>query len=1048
MRKLYLLTRGCLLVLLMLGAFTSFAQRTVTGKVTASDDGSPVPGVNVLEKGTNNGTASDASGNYSITVGDNAVLIFSFVGYATQEVAVSGRNTVDVSLQLDVTALSEVVVIGYGAVNKRDLTGAVGSIKSEEFNRGIIASPEQLIQGKIAGVQITSASGEPGAGVNLRIRGTSSVRGNNNPLFVVDGIPLSGDNVSAGGADFGRGGSSAKNPLNFINPNDIESIDILKDASATAIYGSRGANGVVIITTKSGRGKKSQLEYTTNLSLSKQAKTYDVLNATEFLNAYEDLGGDPDLINFGSNTNWQEEVNRTAVSQNHNVAFGNSYGSGNYRLSLSYDDQEGIIKNSSMQRYTARLNLNHSFLQDKLKVGVQALVSKVDDQAAPITNSAGFEGDLLATSIFYNPTIPNLPTNFIQNRFGETAELYPGDPANPLSLLKYHKDVTATNRNLVNLSVGYDITKELNFKVNTGFDRANSLRTSAMSGLQNKIGNVAGNGRAFLTDQKNYSDLLEAFFTYQKNYGSSSLNVMVGYSYQQFENSGRNANAANFGDQTNMDWMITLLKEADRAARNFIPGDWIQYEYQEDNAMRVYDLFNANGPTVTTYTVAANPTLPLIGPRGVVGSKYANVNELQSFFARGNYNIGEKYFLTASIRADGSTRFGSNNKYGIFPSAAAKWRLTEENFIPALFDELAVRVGYGITGNQEFGHHLYSGRQQFGGVGLNNAGELQAQAGLVNVTFPNPDLQWEQTSQINFGVDFGFFNSRINGSLDVYRKNTTKLLMQTFSAQPAPTPFVWENLDADVINSGVELTLNTVAVSAQDFSLDFGFNIAYNKNIVKNFNGSLPTGRIHGQGLTGAYAQRIANNQPLFSYYVREWDGFDEDGLNAGDDTQVFVGKSAIPKINTGFSLTSTYKNFDLAAFFNGQFGHYVYNNVANAMFTMGSIGAGRNVERSVISTNESVGNSPDVSTRFLEKGNFLRLQTFSVGYSLDLQRYLVKKLRISVTGQNLFLLTNYSGLDPEVNVDKNIDGVPSLGIDYTAYPRAKTVTFGVSATF
>lgn len=1053
MTKFYLSISRLLTVLLMLTGLSvaAWAQgRTVTGKVTSSDDGSPIPGVNVVEKGTSNGSITSVDGTYSLTVQEGATLVFSFVGYKTTEVAVGTNSAVNVTLEADVTALSEVVVIGYGEINKKDATGAIASVKAEDFNKGIIASPEQLIQGKTAGVQITSASGEPGAGVNLRIRGTSSVRGGNNPLFVVDGIPLSGDNISAGGADFGRGGSSAKNPLNFINPNDIESIDILKDASATAIYGSRGANGVVIITTKSGRGKKSQLEYTTGISISEQRKTYDVLSAKEFLAAYAPLGNE-DAINYGGDTNWQDEINRTAVSQNHNLSYGNSYKTGDYRLSLSYDDQEGIIRNSSMERLTGRLNFNQSFLKEKLKFGAQMLFSRVNDQAAPITNTAGFEGDLIAASIFYNPTIPNLPTNFVQDRFGDTAEPYAGDAANPNTLLKYHKDVTETDRRLINLSLGYDITSNINVKVNTGFDRSSSLRTSAMSGLQNKMPNVSQNGRAFLTDQNNDSDLLELLGTYKKDFGSNSLNVLVGYSYQEFRVNGRNANAANFGNQTNMDWMIAQLIEADARARAFIPIDWVQYEYQEDNRMRVYDLFNSAGPTITEYTVGNNPNLPLIDPRGVTGSKFSSADELQSFFARATYNIGEKYFLTASVRADGSTKFGGDNKYGVFPSAAVKWRLSEESFVPELFDDLSLRIGYGVTGNQEIPHNLYTGRVRYAGIGLQNDGRVNDNpVGTVNITFPNDGLQWEQTSQLNIGLDFGFFNSRLNGSLDFYNKNTTKLLMQTISAQPAPTEFVWSNLDANVINTGIELTLNAAVVDTRDFSLDASFNIAYNKNLVKNYAGApLPTGAISGQGLTGAYSQRIANNQPLFTYYLREFVGFDENGLNADNDIQTYVGKSAIPKVNLGFNLSAAYKAVDFSVYFNGQYGHYVYNNVANAMFTKGALGAGRNVVGSVVTSNESPANSPDVSTRFLEKGDFLRMQNIAVGYTLNLQeRFLVKKLRVSVTGQNLWLITNYSGLDPEVNVDKSMDGVPSLGIDYTAYPRAKTVTFGLTATF
>jgi TonB-linked SusC/RagA family outer membrane protein len=1045
MTKFYLSLSRYLTVLLVFVSTIAWSQgRTVTGKVTSADDGSGLPGVNVVEKGTSNGTVTDVNGAFSLNAGDNATLVFSFVGYATQEIAVAGQSSISVNLQADVTALSEVVVIGYGEVNKRDATGAVASVKAESFNRGIIASPEQLIQGKVAGVQMTSSSGEPGAAVSLRIRGTTSLRAGNGPLYVVDGIPLSSEDVSAGGSDFGRGGGTAKNPMNFINPNDIESIDVLKDASATAIYGSRGANGVVLITTKSGKGKKKVLDYSTTVSVSKQARYYDVLSGPAFLSAYSKYG-DPASVNFGANTDWQKQISRTAVSNNHNLAYSNSYKNGNYRAGFSYDNQEGVIKNSGMTRYTGRLNLNHSFYQDKLKFGLQGTISKVNDQAPPITNTPGFEGDLIGASLFYNPTIPATPTN-LNALTADPADQYPGDAANPLSMLKFYKDKTQTDRKLINLSLGYDITKELNFKINGGIDRSFSERLSAMSALQTKVGNVAGNGRAFLNDKTLANNLVEAFATYKKNMGNNSLNVVAGYSYQSFATKGINASAAGFGNITELDPMTDEIKYATQAVTSSIPTPWIQYEYERGNLLRVYDYYNS----APTEYPAAGGGLPIIGPRGVTGTKYSYKDELQSFFARVNYNIGEKFFFTASAREDGSTKFAQDKKYGFFPSAAAKWRLSEEDFIPEIFDDLSLRLGYGVTGNQSFNHNVYTGRYQWAGVGLQNTGQINSAVGQNPVSFGNKKLQWESTSAVNLGIDFGFFNSRLSGTLDVYSKNTTKLLMQVIAAQPAPTQFVWRNLDANVINSGVELTLNGVVVDQTDFGVNVGFNIAYNKNMVKNYDGSpLPTGNINGQGLTGAYAQRIANNQPLFSYYVRNWGGFDEAGLNAGSDVQQFLGKSALPKINTGLNISVRAYNFDLAAYAYGQFGQYVYNNVSNAFFTKGALGAGRNVTSDVVGSTESVGNSPDVSTRFLEKGDFIRMQNLSLGYNFKLGgQSFIKKLRLSATGQNLFLITSYSGRDPEVNVDKNLNNVPSLGIDYTSYPRARTFTFGLNATF
>ncbi|HYF70032.1 MAG TPA: SusC/RagA family TonB-linked outer membrane protein [Ohtaekwangia sp.] len=1040
MTKFYLFSRY-LTVLLIFITTTAWSQgRTVTGKVTSADDGSAIPGVNIVEKGTSNGTISSVDGSYTISVSPGAVLVFSFVGYSATEVSVGEQTTVNASLQADVTALSEVVVIGYGEVNRRDATGAVASVKAEDFNMGIISSPEQLIQGKTAGVQITQSSGEPGAGVNLRIRGTSSVRASNNPLFVVDGIPLSGGDISAGGADIGRGTSSAKNPLNFINPNDIESIDILKDASATAIYGSRGANGVVLVTTKNGKGKDTELEYAATFSISKQAKKFDLLSAQEFLEAYGTTGGDVSVFEKGGNTDWQDEINRTAFSHSHNLAFADSYKTGDYRVSVSLDDQEGVIKKSGMKRVTGRLNLNQSFLNEKLKLSTQILVSRVNDQAAPITNAAGFEGDLIGAAIMYNPAAP-----------ATSEQVMEGDISNPLALSKYFDDRTETDRQLINVSLGYDITDEFNFKVNTGFDRSQSFRDAGYSSSLRNMQGIRENGRAFFGDQENESDLLEAFLTYQKTFDNASINVIAGYSYQQFRNNGSFGQGWGFSDHRNSQ-MRKDLRESAEILGSYIDQDYQQYAYT-GTTLVVYSLDPIGYETITPATAAVQhvgfPTIPV---KSMFESTFANEDELQSFFGRVNYTLRDKYLFTASVRTDGSTKFAENNKYGVFPAAAFAWRLSEEDFMPDVFDDLKLRLGYGITGNQEIPHNLYQGRVRYNALSIvaTEGGRIDVQ-GPSNVAFANPDLKWEQTSQLNVGIDFGFLQNRLYGSLDFYRKNTTDLLMQTISAQPAPNAFIWRNLPADVINSGIEVTINAVAVDKTDVGIDVGFNFAYNKNMVKNYDGSpLPTGRIHGQGLTGAFTQRIANNYPLYTYFVRPFTGYGDDGLNKPEeDQQIYVNKSPIPKYNLGFSLSLRYKNWDMATYLNGQFGHYIYNNVTNAFFTMGSINAGRNVTKSTIGTGESVANAPDVSTRFLEKGDFLRMQNLSIGYNFKLaDDSFIKKIRISATGQNVFILTDYSGLDPEVNVDKNIDGVPSLGIDYTAYPRARSIVFGLNATF
>ncbi|WP_296621719.1 TonB-dependent receptor [Marivirga sp.] len=1006
-----------------------YAQdRTVSGTVTDSKTGEGLPGVNVLVVGTSDGATTDFDGKYKVSVSGDTNLKFSYIGYKSQTIEVGSKSVVNVKLQEDVEQLSEVVVVGYGQVEARDATGAVQRVTSKEFNGGVIASPEQLIQGKSAGVQITSASGEPGAGVNIRIRGTSSVRNGNNPLFVVDGIPLSGGDVTAGGLDVGSGTSSPRNPLNFLNPNDIASIDILKDASATAIYGARGANGVVLITTKGGAGAQNNIQYGTSVSFATPANRYDLLDADTYLSVLPDYGADPNELDFGSNTDWQDEITRTAISHKHDLSYANAFKTGNYRVSAGYENQQGVIENSSMERLNTRLNYNQRFLNDKLNFAAQITLSRINDVAPPITNNAGFEGDLLGAAYIANPTLPADADNQIAGL------------RNPLSMLKYNLDEAQTDRALLNFSLDYDITDDLNFRVNTGFDNSNSTRNQAVSPDLN-IGNTFQQGQAGISTIETSSNLLETLLTYDKKLGEGNINILAGYSYQEFNRSGYTLQGFGF-NTSDMNGMISDLETAGNTARNAITGSYQQFGYDPGN-----DQFFVNRLATGPEDLGARPPVPV---NAVAEDNFASIDELQSFFGRINYNVMDKYLFTATLRADGSTRFGGNNRYGVFPSAAAAWRISDESFIPESVYDLKLRVGYGVTGNQEIPHNLHQRRQDYGGIGFNDGGEI-IQPGLADVAFANEDLRWEETAQTNIGLDFGFLKGRLSGSLDFYNKTTTDLLIQVASAQPAPQPFTWFNLDANVINQGVEFALDYVVVDQADFDWNFGFNVSYNDNVVEDYEGSIDTGEISGQGLTGAFAQRITGGQPLFAYYLRDFDGYNAEGVaqyNDGDFQQ-FLGFSPIPKYNLGINTTARYKNFDLSVYLNGQYGHHIYNNTANAFFTAGALGNGRNVTADVLTSGESPINAPDVSTRFLEKGDFLRLQNLALGYNFDLaDNGFIKTLRMYVNAQNLLLFTDYTGLDPEVNVNKSLNGVPSLGIDYTSFPRPRTYTIGLNVTF
>ncbi len=962
-------------------------EKMITGTVKGAD-GTGLPGVTVQVKGTNKGTQTEVTGEYKISAAPNSTLVFSFVGMNTEEIQIGDKTVVNVTMSDDTKALQEVVVVGYGTVKKKDATGAVNAIGTKDFQKGVVVSPEQLMQGRVAGVQITQSSGEPGGGINVRIRGTSSVFGGNNPLFVIDGVPLAGDNTSSDASASGVGRQPAKNPLNFLNPDEIASIDILKDASATAIYGSRGANGVVLITTKKGKGKGT-LEYGYSLGMSNITKRYDLLSAAEFRAA----GGQDQ----GGNTDWQNELFRTGYTNQHNLAYGGGDASGNYRFTLGFLNQQGIIKESDIKRYSIGFNGSKKFIQDRLTISSNINIANNQDANVPVSENIGFTGDLLGNILKANPT------RAIYNSDGTFTQPGVTEP-NPLAFIVLSQDNTNSLRALGNINAELQIYKDLKFKTVVGFDKSFSSRKAAYSRDLVIEGN-GGIGRAYVGDIETDNKLWENYFTYDKEINGISINGLLGYSYQSFSRSTKNISAANFRT-SDLNLMLNNLASA--------------------NAGK----FGSN----------------------VINNSSSETDELQSYFGRVNVGIKDKYLLTATLRADGSTKFGGNNKYGYFPSFAAKWKIMNESFAPkTLFDDLALRVGYGLTGNQSIPHNLYDRRDRYSGWGINQGADNIEGGGLNAVAFNNPNLKWETTSSINIGLDFAILKNRISGTIDFYQKNTRDLLFYVVSAQPAPTPFTWKNLDTDIENRGVEISLTGAVVDQKDFGWEVLLNAGFNKNLVKNLNGVFDTGEINGQGLTGAFAQRIAAGQPLFAYFLREFGGYDENGNSLypnGDFQQFLNGKSPLPTATGGLTNNFRYKNFDLSLFFNGVFGNYLYSNTENAFFTKGSFANGRNVTKDVVSSKEGPLNAPDVSTRFLQKGDFVRLQNLNLSYRFPLQSKTISNLRVFLTGQNLMTFTKYTGQDPEVSTNKSINGIPSFGIDYTAYPRARTWTIGANISF
>jgi len=1028
-----LLKKPLLILLLLIGSI-SYGQ-SVKGVVTDADGG--LPGVSVTIQGTTTGVQTDFDGNYSIKASQGDVLVYSYLGYKTELRTVGAETVINVTMTEDATQLEEVVVIGYGTTTVKDATGSVASVRAEDFNKGVIASPEQLIQGKTAGVQISSTSGAPGAGVNIRIRGTNSVRSNNNPLFVVDGIPLSGQETTSGGNVIGLGSNPAKNPLSFLNPNDIESISVLKDASATAIYGTRGANGVVIVTTKSGRSKKGEFNYQANISSSEARETYNLLNRDQFLAARLAVGLTNDAVSdAGSSTDWQDVIFRRSTSHNQNLSYSKSHDSGSYIATLGFGNQYGIVENSNLERLTARLNLNQRFLDDKLKLTFNGSISRINDNLAPTGGTAGYRGDILGAAFSANPTWPNDPSY-------DTGTL-----VNPANLLAYTRGTTNTNRYLANVSLEYDLTSNLKAKVSLGVDKSDSDNISVTSGeVVGLADGIAGNGRGAYNRLEIQNDLLEATIAYNKEYKNSKLDILGGFSYQNFKNKGLFSGGWGFST-TDLDLMGSTLQGIVTGLADELPGNYQQFGYSTNlNGVFVRG-FEGNDFTIST---GLSPETSIYGVRALaVDSNDYNI-ELQSFFGRVNYSIADKYLFTATLRADGSSAFPEANRYGYFPSGAFAWKLNEEDFMSdSNMSTLKLRLSAGLTGNQEgVGYGNYINRSRWNGLNPGNDGFIDINNGNSLVSFGGPELKWESTLQYATGLDFGFNNDRLTGSLDVYRKETIDLIFNVPQAQPAVTVLKFENLpDSKIVNQGVEFSLGYDLVESDDFNWSASFNVAYNDNMVESLLGQYDFADVNGPGLTGAFAMRLQEGQPMFSYYLLEFEGYDSAGQPILSDEKSFVGKSALPNLTGGLSTNLNYKQFSLSAYFNGQFGHYIYNNTANAFFTAGAFGTTRNVLPETLTSGEDIGASAPASTRFLEKGDFVRLQNLTLAYDMPLSgEGVFKSMVFSLTGQNLWLSSDYSGLDPEVNSATG-GALPSIGMDYGAYPNPTTITFGINAKF
>lgn len=991
------------------------AQKITVNGTVQDTSGEPVIGANILVKGTTNGTITDLDGNFQLTTDTDVILVVSFIGYQTQELP--AQPIMNITLRDDSELLDEVVVIGYGSVKKNDLSGSVIALKAEDMNKGAVTSPQELIQGKVPGLHVSAGDGQPGSGSAIRIRGGASLNASNDPLIVIDGIPVSNDAAPG-----------TPNALATINPNDIETFTVLKDASATAIYGSRASNGVIIITTKKGTQDQVKVHYAGTFTVKNPWKRVKVMEADEFRNttlkqyAEGTTLGDAarEMINQypEQSTNWQDEIFRTGWATDQNISVAGKVSVFPFRVSVGYNTEKGTLRTSLYNRYTASLNLSPKFFDDHLSVdmNVKGTINKTR-----FANSGA-----VASAAFFDPTKPVYNESGRYNGYWtwetitETdgiSEYYPNTLAsvNPLAMLEQYKNRGKTLRSLGNIQLDYKIHgfEELRANLNLGYDVAKSTGSrfdvigSPQSALNTTFKDI-GQGATWNSLRRNL--LLDFYLNYNKEFSSikSKIDAMIGYSWQHFYNS---------------DFDITKSNPT-----NFTEKEG--WSYNEAEGRFWQDGFH----------------------------RVPKENYLVSFFGRMNWHFKDRYLLTATLRRDGSSRFSRNNRWGLFPSVAFAWTFLNEPWMePAkdIFSNLKLRVGYGVTGQQEIGDYLYLPTYS---LGTNPTGQY-LDSYLLKPNGYSPDLKWEETATTNIGLDFGLLNNRITGTLEYYEKRT-KDLLNSVSA-PAGTNFtniITANV-GEMKNQGVEFNVNAVAIQNKDFSWELGYNFTWNKSritkLTATYNPDYP-GIAAGNApfATGTVIQYHQVGYAPSTFYLYE-QVYDEQGRpiqnevvdrnQDGEITQAdqfFTGKSPMPKVFMGLNSQFKYKNWDLGFNLRASFGNYVFNGFAADHTTLAHF----NNQGFINNYAQEAGkygftkmseNYQKTSDLYLENASFLKMDNITLGYTFN--RFFTEKItgRVSASVQNVFTITGYSGLDPECSA-----------IDSNIWPRPTTFTLGLSLNF
>ena len=972
---------------LLLVSTLTFAQSKVSGTVKDAN-GEPLIGVSVMEVGTNNGAVTDMNGNYTLNVKPGAKLKLSYIGFTSKTIKASGNS--QIVLDEDNTALNEVVVVGYGTMRRKDVTSSITTVKAEDLNQGVFTDPGQMLQGKVPGL-VVSSTADPNGSPTITLRGASTLRtGAMSPYYVVDGIP---------GVD-----------ISIVSPEDIESIDVLRDATATAIYGSKAANGVIIITTKKGSKERTNVTYNGYVAFDNILKKYDVCTADDLRQYAKD--NNITLKDGGANMDWQDEVLRTGISHNHNVNISGGNGSTNYMISADLRKREGVIKMTGFDRFNVRSLVSTKTLKDHLTVSIGANMMYGKHFGVP----SGNEGASVLDAMNYYS-----PTNAIKNADGTWTVGSGSKNYNPLALMEENKSETVWKRNQFVGKTALELWKGFVWSVNYSWSNyqstysAYNTRNSQLEGIGNK------NGQATRNTYFGREQTFETYLNYDFKVGKSKWGLMGGYSWEEKKNND---------------------------------GFGLSVEGYYNDDLGWYNMSYAQ---------------TILGVQNSVQSGYLEKVRNISFYGRVNYSFDSRYMLQATIRRDGSSVFGKNNRWGTFPSVSAAWNITEEKFMQNqhIFDNLKLRAGYGISGNA-MGFDVYSSYNTYGASGtfVYDGKTYRTYGATKNA---NPDLKWESTGMLNIGLDFAFLKGRLNGTVEVYHKKTKDLI---WSYPVSTTQYIYGWMDANVgemTNKGIEFTLNAVPVRTKNFMWSTTLNLSHNKNTVDKMQNETfhTTNLTQGDPMVAGvsadgWTQRIMEGEPIGTFYTYQYAGIvngrseyyvlDENGNRTGETTNNpslkdrSITGCAQPKLNAGWNNTLTYKNWSLNAFITGVFGNDVYNS-ARAHYTAAQMFSdGKNVLKEFLSNpvGDASGSLP--SDRYIEKGSYVRLQTLSLSYTFrNCFNDWIQDLTLYGTANNLFTITNYKGLDPEVNM-----GGIDPGIDYrwSRYPHTRTFMVGVKINF